>query len=443
MKVANYTANQFVDAASLNNFASGMAANIEEMNQFALGGLFRPELVSYVPTGLSLAVTLPSPFGVMFGDGVFARAHGTATNADTQNYTVDFTGVVPGSGTVTAYLIASETTIQQNPIQIIGPPPGHPDYDPTFVPFTAYNNNVSSLVLAATTTPPDNATTFELGRYSISASASGLAAIDNTNQVRLSHVRVDQTVAISGSVSATPAQAGTTFYASAALTLTLPPVSGMVGAIYELVAGSGTSSLQCNGADKIYGVGSNFGTGVGSVSLAPGTSLGVQGTKKGWQGTKQAGLTPAPPSVPVMTPIGGIMWWPNPTVPANYLECNGNAVSRTTFAGLNALAAAVSYGAPWGPGNGTTTFNLPDFRGYFIRAWDHGAGVDSGRSLGTAQLDSFASHTHTYVYNGDNSGGGSPGHGGGGPTNTLNTGSTGDTETRPINIALMPIIRYQ
>jgi microcystin-dependent protein len=44
-----------------------------------------------------------------------------------------------------------------------------------------------------------------------------------------------------------------------------------------------------------------------------------------------------------------------------FLECNGVAVSRTTYAGLNTLLAALSY--PFGSGNGSTTFNLPDFRG--------------------------------------------------------------------------------
>ncbi len=66
--------------------------------------------------------------------------------------------------------------------------------------------------------------------------------------------------------------------------------------------------------------------------------------------------------------------------PSGFLECNGAAVSRSTY---SVLFAAI--GTAYGHGNGSTTFNLPDLRGEFIRGWDHGRGVDSGRGLGTAQ----------------------------------------------------------
>lgn len=59
------------------------------------------------------------------------------------------------------------------------------------------------------------------------------------------------------------------------------------------------------------------------------------------------------------------------TVPADELECDGSAVSRTTYA---ALFAAI--GDTYGVGDGSTTFNLPDLRGQFLRGYDHGAGTD-------------------------------------------------------------------
>lgn len=77
------------------------------------------------------------------------------------------------------------------------------------------------------------------------------------------------------------------------------------------------------------------------------------------------------------------------TAPAGWLECNGAAVSRTTYADLFA-----AIGTTWGAGNGTTTFNLPDARGYALRGWDHGSGVDAGRAFGSTQADMIASHTH-------------------------------------------------
>jgi len=56
-------------------------------------------------------------------------------------------------------------------------------------------------------------------------------------------------------------------------------------------------------------------------------------------------------------PTGTILDFAGPTPPSGYLVCNGQAVSRTTYA---ALFAAI--GGYWGTGDGSTTFNLPDLR---------------------------------------------------------------------------------
>lgn len=62
--------------------------------------------------------------------------------------------------------------------------------------------------------------------------------------------------------------------------------------------------------------------------------------------------------------------------PAGWLECDGTAVNRTTYAAL------FSYlGTAYGIGDGATTFNLPDLRGEFIRGFDNGAGNDSGADV--------------------------------------------------------------
>lgn len=65
-----------------------------------------------------------------------------------------------------------------------------------------------------------------------------------------------------------------------------------------------------------------------------------------------------------------------------WLECNGVAVSRTTYAELNTKLSALSY--PFGNGDGSTTFNLPDLRGRAL--WMHGTG--SGHSSVNALGDS-------------------------------------------------------
>lgn len=78
------------------------------------------------------------------------------------------------------------------------------------------------------------------------------------------------------------------------------------------------------------------------------------------------------------------------TAPTGWLKANGAAVSRTTYA---ALFAAI--GTTWGVGNGSTTFNLPDWRGKFVRGYDDGRGVDVDRVFGEAQADLIKSHDHT------------------------------------------------
>jgi len=83
-------------------------------------------------------------------------------------------------------------------------------------------------------------------------------------------------------------------------------------------------------------------------------------------------------------PIGGVLYYATNILPDGYLECDGSAVSRTTYADLFAVL-----GTRYGIGNGSTTFNLPDLRGEFIRGYDNSRGVDTGRVIGTWQKGSF------------------------------------------------------
>lgn len=77
------------------------------------------------------------------------------------------------------------------------------------------------------------------------------------------------------------------------------------------------------------------------------------------------------------------------TAPAGWLACNGAAISRTAFAGLFARI-----GTFYGVGDGTTTFNVPDMRGLFPRAFDDGRGLDAGRAFGSFQDMALQSHAH-------------------------------------------------
>jgi len=54
-------------------------------------------------------------------------------------------------------------------------------------------------------------------------------------------------------------------------------------------------------------------------------------------------------------PTATIVPWTDSSVPTGFLECNGSAVSRSTYSALFAII-----GTTYGSGDGSTTFNVPD-----------------------------------------------------------------------------------
>lgn len=151
-------------------------------------------------------------------------------------------------------------------------------------------------------------------------------------------------------------------------------------------------------------------------------------------------------------PAGAVMPFAQSSAPTGWLKCNGAAVSRTTYA---TLFAAI--GTTYGAGDGSTTFNLPDLRGEFVRGLDDGRGIDAARALGSAQADANKSHSHTgsaqsagaHTHTGSAQSGGAHTHGGttasnGAHTHTVpsgtnpvgsNTGQVGYTDSNPSTVS--------
>ena len=177
-------------------------------------------------------------------------------------------------------------------------------------------------------------------------------------------------------------------------------------------------------------------------------------------------------ALPQAVPTGSVHMMATTTAPSGYLKCNGAAVSRTTYSDLFAII-----GTTHGEGDGSSTFNVPDLRGEFVRGWDDSRGVDSGRSFGSSQSDQNKQHNHTLTDPGHNHGINDPGHihqvqysnsdsgdgvieesgtglSGQEPTLSATTGITinnattgislansGGSEARPRNIAMMYVIK--
>jgi microcystin-dependent protein len=140
-------------------------------------------------------------------------------------------------------------------------------------------------------------------------------------------------------------------------------------------------------------------------------------------------------------PAGTVIHVAMNTAPTGYLAADGAAVSRSTY---STLFAAV--GTTFGAGNGSTTFNLPDLRGEFIRGWDNTRGVDSGRAFGSAQLDQMQRISGTLQANVDGYGGSGAATGlvkyiGTGPVRTGADGAVASSSLYSFNSADSPDAR--
>ena len=166
-------------------------------------------------------------------------------------------------------------------------------------------------------------------------------------------------------------------------------------------------------------------------------------------------------------PSGVIHAYGGVSAPGGWLLCDGTAYSRTTYAGLFA-----AIGTAFGSGDGVTTFNVPDFRGRFLRGVDGAAGNDpdsgtrtamnaggnTGNQVGSVEADAFASHTHVVTDPGHAHKLSTPAVASGGANVTVPTGpgadiatsnvatgvtnqAAGGTETRPKNANVTYIVK--
>ena len=196
------------------------------------------------------------------------------------------------------------------------------------------------------------------------------------------------------------------------------------------------------------------GTLTGDLTLSGAPTTNNMAATKKYVDDEIAGIDTSDP-----TPSGTIIYTARTTAPTGYLKANGAAVSRTTYADL-----FTAIGTIYGSGDGSTTFNVPDLRGEFVRGFDDSRGVDSGRTLGSAQAEMIGQHNHTVNdpghshslnYTPIKDGGGicanrgdagschdmSTGGGVNGNTTGITINNNSGTENRPRNVALLACIK--
>ncbi|WP_153114629.1 tail fiber protein [Rhodocyclus tenuis] len=227
---------------------------------------------------------------------------------------------------------------------------------------------------------------------------------------------------------------------------------------FDLALADGTAKQSCVGfADVANGNVYAFGDAVLFTGLTPGARYYLDGATAG-------AITATAPTNAVFVgiarnatelfvdvdagsgagvPVGTVIHVARNSAPTGYLKANGALLSRTTY---SELFGAI--GTTYGAGDGATTFALPDLRGEFVRGWDDGRGVDSGRVFGSAQSDDFKSHSHQQTTNNTDYGSGvyganTSGNAASGSVASGNyTLSAGGSETRPRNVALLACIKY-
>ena len=87
-----------------------------------------------------------------------------------------------------------------------------------------------------------------------------------------------------------------------------------------------------------------------------------------------------------LVPTGSIIMWPSNTIPSDWQLCDGSAILRSTYATLYGVI-----GTTFGSGNGTTTFNVPNYTDRMPR----GVGAAALGGTGGSADAIVVSHTHT------------------------------------------------
>lgn len=362
MRTPNWTDGIYINAALINPaFADATKAATESASVWAIPGLVHPEVVTWGAAGLTVSGTMPPPFSLLCASGgvsgLVANAHGVVDGQDSQSFSVNLAPLVPVSGpSITAYIYAASGIISQTPTTIVGPPQGNPAYNPNFVPFVSYTEQVATVVVSAAAAVPTGG--FVLASIPLASGQSSIS-VASLSFAGQDLAAVAPTVAfqnLSGSNTLTLSQAGFALMVeSSATTQTLPPANTANGRVFRVIAGfvSGTATVTANGSDLIYGF-SNTGVGQGSISLPPGSRVALVGNGNGWLLESHSGLLPiswdflGTPPAPISITPGGVTL-PYPTT----VDGSGNGNTLTLSDSLNSSQGA----GILLKGNGPTTPN--------------------------------------------------------------------------------------
>ncbi|WP_208854829.1 phage tail protein [Chromobacterium haemolyticum] len=130
------------------------------------------------------------------------------------------------------------------------------------------------------------------------------------------------------------------------------------------------------------------GFGITDAAALTGSATQVFSVANATQNSHAVNLSQLNSATSAVIAPGSVVHFARSTPPTGWIAADGSAISRSTYANLFS-AIGVTHGA----GDGSTTFNVPDLRGVFLRGVDNGRNVDPGRTLGSWQNDAIRNIT--------------------------------------------------
>jgi microcystin-dependent protein len=175
-----------------------------------------------------------------------------------------------------------------------------------------------------------------------------------------------------------------------------PGFGGSSGIIPNILVGNGGTTYTLT--NYTNDTASNYLVFVGGVAQRPTTDFTISGSSiifgssipSGAQILVYAVINIATLNVDA-TPIGTVTWFAASAAPTSYLECSGGVVPISDYLDLY-YVIGTKYNTG---GEGAGNFRVPDLRGEFIRGWDHGRNVNTGRVFGSNESDATATPKNT------------------------------------------------
>lgn len=311
---------------------------------FTLGGAMGMELVNIGSSLINFGIGAAAP-GTSGSPGIFSR---TLNNAAAWQF------INPSTGTGASTVLGVYAGVSSNVLSLENLAASTASYVGGGSLIRS-NGNQTQLIISS-----EFASAFTAFTIGGTALANEKMRLTATNLALNSGVTHSMAGSSSGVITIQPQAAAGTY------NFNLPITVGSAGQVLTSQAGGSTamtwSSVLSNpmttGGDIIYGDASG-----NPVRLANGSSTQV---------LTSSGGTAAPTwtTISGANPTGTIISFAGNTAPTGYLIADGSLISRTTFA---TLFAAI--GTAYGVGDASTTFQLPDMRGFFPRGVSLGNGA--------------------------------------------------------------------